>query len=425
MQILPWTTLSLVIAGDDLASAIVSGGWRGVWERPGPVLRGFLAMAPEDARRALGDVAPGARILLTCPTSWVGLRPAAIEVRQWESAKGSIQESIESFFPLSAHDAMVGVVGRTGEKGSPVGAYLLAVSRQRVKPWLDAVQRVLGRPVDAVLTPHMALLGLGLGSHPNACVIEHGAGGSMSVHRLAHGEIEELSGPGEAGPTGVHSVRWLNGVEARPQDSGAPAIGAPEQAVAAAIAERVAGDHFSPLSGRAPVAAPRWVLPAAGVLVAIGLLWGAAQISDGRYARGIARLERESADHAGTLHEAQREHEEAIRLTGLLASVEARQDAGRNDLLADLVPALSVIPREGVLYGVQIDFASVTIRGEARRASDVLRRLEETPEFHAAKQLDTAVPVEERTTEQFHIRAERAGGAPTRAAGPAPKEPAK
>lgn len=402
MQFLPWTTFAAAIVGDDLHTAVVSGSLLGVRARHGPVLREFLGMPAEEARRMLGNLPDSARPMLVVPGTMAGVRPTALPPAKWAAARTEITRSVESLFPIRAEDAALGYIGRRLPDGGEAG-YLIAADRHALKPWIDALARVLGRPVDTVVSSHMALPGLGLQSEPESEVAE--SSGSNLSHRLAFGEVTELNAPRDE----RLAARLLlpGGAPPEPVPAEAKRVSGSDLAVAAAIAPRVAGGRISPLIGR-PFAADRRWLPAAAVIAAAMLfIWLARWTESARYERGIARLDLERADRAALLEDARATRRRAMDLDARLRAVESARGPAASGMLPAVDAAQAVLPQGAFLYRVDVDPRAITIKGESARAGDVLRALEDAPEFQGARELDTPMTVEERGLEMFNIRADR------------------
>ncbi len=82
---------------------------------------------------------------------------------------------------------------------------------------------------------------------------------------------------------------------------------------------------------------------------------------------------------------------------------------GWSGVMPDLAAAHRVIPDDAFLYDLRVDNRRVFLRGEASRASDVLRSLESSPAFTAPTRQSPTQVVQERGTETFDLAATRAG----------------
>ena len=429
MRLVPWKTLSLVIDGDDLVCAGVVSTPFGVRASRGPRIAGFLRAPADEARRAMAGASTGqGRVVVTVPASWCSVRPIALRCEQWQAARPEIMRSLSSLLPLAPTDALVGVIDRSAGEGdsSNAGAYLVAIDRARLDPWLAAIRSALGTEVYAVLAPHMAMLGLGLQSAERAEVLEQRAGGGQVCHRLWRGDVTEMFAPlsDSESPRSVLRVR-LPGSDDRGGLAGAAASGqhtaaksavgvdAWDLAIAAALAPHVAPGSYVPLLGRRSTGAWRWALPAAAIALALLATWGASQTNEARFLAAAERVEREQAAWQAQLAEVERDRDETLRLVGLLEAAARGPVAVRRSVLPELAAAHAALPAEGFLYRVELDGAGVALRGESKRASDVLQALDATPGFKGARNVSTPAPVEERSSEMFDIRAERVPGAAT------------
>lgn len=402
-------TLSLVIEGADLVWARIAHGVRGARALRGGRLERALEVSPDEARRALGIIAGRAdRAMLTVPGAWCSLRPIALNVSQWPAARPEVMQSISSLLPLAPTDALVGLVERRAGETGGAGGYLVAVDRERLAPWLEWVRSVTGQDVQEIISPHMALPGLGLQRFERAEVVESQAGGAVVTHTLRRGEVVELCRAGRAGEGAEADMRLTLGGA---QLAGLPLVGTPvsaeELAIAGALSARVAPGQYAPLAGRSRQGPRRWVMPAAAAAVAILMLLGASWTSDARYEARAAALEAWQAEHEAQLREVERERARTLRLVALLNAARSGPVATAPSVLPDLALAQAVLPEKGFLYRVEVDGGGVSLRGEAQRASDVLQRLESTPGFRSARMVNTPAPVEERSLETFDVRAER------------------
>lgn len=419
MRLVPWTTLSAAIIGDDLVTAVVSRGVTGAAVRQGPVLHRFLAMPPDEARRAFAAIDPGraVRVLLTVPTSWCAVRPVPLDAKGWPRAREGVLASIEQLVPVASNDAMAGIISRraqpqpagsrTESGDDPAGAsgWLIVARRSAVAPWADAITRALGRPPTAVLAAPMAATGLGLQNADRAEVLDELAGAVSVRHTLIGGEIEDIASPlGMVDSPAPGAVRLPavgiepGGVELTPHDL----------AVAAALAEEVGAGRFVPLDGPAKSAPNRWALPVAAAIGAALLFIGAGKVSNWRYQRAIDAIAESRVALEPRQREIERTRAEAVRYAALIEN-------GVNPILKSWTPALepiadaqSAVSGDGFLYWIRADGAGVEMRGEAKQAADVLRALEApTSRFTRARLIDPVSPVPQRGLETFTVRAER------------------
>ncbi len=430
MTFLPWTTLSLVIDGDDLVSASVSGSPIGTRAARGPRVSNVLKAPSDEVRRALAGTGHSrGRVVLTVPASWCNIRPIALRRRHWQTARPEIMRSLSGLFPLAPADAIVGLIDRVADSTTPGGAkktadptaaggYLIAVDRDRLDPWLSAIRSALGREVDLVLAPHMAFFGLGLQSVERAEILEQQTSGALVCHRLWRGEITELFRPydeSESVDAAAH-LRLFSAGSGKPDSgtsNGATLIDPGELAIGAAIATRVAPERFAPLLGQPPSVALRWAPPAAAALLALAAIWGATWTMKARYLAAAERIEQRQILNEQALLDVQSDRIETLRLVALLEAAARGPAASRRSVLSDLSAAHAALPADGFLYRVEVDAGGVSLRGESQRASDVLQRLESTPGFRSARNVSSPALVEERRSEMFDVRAERAPATPT------------
>ncbi|HBS28816.1 MAG TPA: hypothetical protein DEB06_05060 [Phycisphaerales bacterium] len=289
---------------------------------------------------------------------------------------------------------------------------IIAADRARVEPWTGALALASGRPVHAVLPTHAVVLGLGLQNEERCQVLERLASGALVAHRLRWGRFTEVG----VSPSDTDASAGRRLVLDSEDRALGEVVGPEALALGAALAPLVAPSAYWPLSGPRPRAPRRWLSPLAAGLIVAALLWSAAAIAESRYERAAGALLAESESLTAPLEDAQRAKSDALRLAALLRKGVAQPAADWRRVLPDLAAAQSVIPEDGFLYRLEYDGRALGLTGEAKRASDVLTRLEATPEFDGARTLGASSIVEERSTEQFSIRADRAGAPPARAA---------
>lgn len=401
MTIFPWSILSAAVVGDDLHTALVSGSLLGVRWRAGPVLRSFRGMAPEEARRALGPLARGSRLMLVLPSSMVGCRATGVPSSRWLSAREEVLSGIQSLFPMSPEDACVGFVGRRGASGEDSG-YILAADRKVVDAWTEALSRATGSSVDVVLSSHQALLGLGVQGESETHIADHALPGEP-VHRLVYGEVAELSAA-PASESLVAAARALPGAEG---EVGSRAMSGAELAASAALALRTAPGLIGPLRGASPGSALRWVPAIAAVAAACVIPWLASATREWRYERAAAALEREAEASRPRFETIMRQRARIESFAAALGAVRGAGSGGGVSMLGMVDAVQRSVPGDAFIYRVDLDSGSMAVRGEAKRAGEVLRAIEESEEFQGAREQDAPVIAEERGLEMFHIRAER------------------
>lgn len=413
MPILPRSTISLAIEGDALVGVAVRESAAGASSRELGAVPDFLAASQSERARLASDAGDGI-LILTIPASWCAVRPIAVTRRQWKSARPELLRNVEGFFPLPADDAMVGLVDRVDESRAPASrGYLIAASRRRVEPWLEAISRAFGRRPSVILAPHMALAGLGLQQHESARVLERLPTGACVEHVLRWGAVVELArsaaAPAFESPT---SLAVVHGHAADAAPGAIAPVSSAQLAIASALAMSVASSSLAPLSGTAPRTAPTWIPAAALAALAVAMVIAGTRVSSWRESRALAQVEARRSEQAEALARVVADRDRAQQLAALIRAAEALGPASSPDLLADLQAAQEALPADGFLYRVELDAKALAIRGEAKRAGDVLRAIEESPRFHAAREMDTAAAIEERRLESFHIRAERSDSAP-------------
>lgn len=411
MSVISSTTLSAVIVGADLHLAAVVVSPLGARRRAGVVLPKFLSLPEDEARRAIESLTDSARpsVLLTIPSAWCGVRPVAVPPAMWGKARAGIIASIDSFLPISPEDAIAGYIARAGESEN-AGGYLIAARRSVAQPWIDALARATGQASIEVLSPHMAMAGLGLQHEPSAVVLERGPTGALVRHRLAFGRVSELGAPHETDQPASGTAVMLPG-DGAPPPANVRVIDPSELALAAALAKTVAPVSFVPLVGRSRSPLRAWARPAALAAACVAMLLGASAIREWRYQRAIEALSAEQEQLAPRVVEVERLRERARRLSGDVAAASKIMSTEWSRLTPVLAQAHGAVPPEGFLYKVRVDSKAVILDGESPRYLDTLRALEETAAFANARQVNPSVSVSERKMDMFSIRADREAAA--------------
>lgn len=416
MALRPVNRFSAAAIGDDLHVVRVGALGRRVRVRRGPVLRGFLSMAPEEARAALSGVSGAREVVLTCPSGMCGVRPMQLEFARWGSAKGEITRSIDRLFPLSSEEAAVGLVdaGASGGEGSG-RAYLVAAARHDIQQWSGHLERALGHEVTEVLSPHMAMLGLGLQHDQRAGVIEATPAGE-EIHWLRYGLVDELGAPWSSemdDSTTLAGARLVR-LPGAGGGGGVDELSGHDLAIGAALAPTVAGGRYSPVLGRAPAAPRRWLAPTAAAVAAGLLLWAAPGVREARYERALADLEAREAAMESDFARIEAMRGELARLRGLMEEGVGSVVKGWRSPMPDLVAIHEVLPAGAYVYDVGVTEARATIAGEAPRASDVLRALEASMAFRDPRQESPTAPVPGGERERFDFSATRASAGGSR-----------
>ena len=411
--------LSLAAIGNDLVVCLVRTSVGGATITPVTTISDALRTGHASLREGvsrLGIRLSGARIVFTCPSGMCSLRPIGLGIDNWSKARDEVLASLGRLFPMTSDNALVGLIDRRPDaiSGESAGhrAYLCAVRRDQVNPWIVMIEQALGRAPDIVLSPPMATLGLGLQQTEHAGVIERQPSGICTIHRLDHGEITALSEPWSpevdesAALAGIRLLELPTAATAQPFP-GVERIDPQQYAASCALATIVGFAHLAPLLGRTPRRLPSWVAPAAAVLLAAILVGASFPLRAARYDRAIAEAAREeSAIQPDFVRvSAQRQEAEARRNT--LQTVVQNHLNAWTPMTPDLAALREAMPDGAFIYRYTLDANHLTIHGEAPRASDVLLAIERSDAFAAAQQISPPSIADERGLERFHIRAER------------------
>lgn len=283
----------------------------------------------------------------------------------------------------------------------------MGVSAAQVKPWIELIERAAGRRVDAVLTRHMAMLGLGLQEYDRASVLEMGDEQSWgAVHRFSQGLVERL---GEAWGPGDDLSEHAVVIGAAPEGVRARVIGGDELAVGAALARAVAGGSFVTLDGSPARAVGKWLAPI-GALAAAGLLFvGASAWYESRIARASERLESRMAQISADVQQASAARGETLETMALIESARRATDDARGKMLPALVAALDAVSTGGFVYTLEISRDRLMMRGEAGRAGDVVRAIENSDAFAGARLVSPVTASRTSGNEVFDVMAAREG----------------
>lgn len=366
------------------------------------------------------DPGEKSRIILVCPSSWCAVRPIALDAPGWSKARDDVMASIESFFPLPAEDALVGYLRSHGESSvqseevpeSRCG-YLIAASRSRLKPWIDAVERITGRVVEEVIPVHAALLGLGLQKYARAQVLDAGAHGVRTLHMLEYGRVTAIEEPWSEDAQERASLMEETFVAQLPCGTetsvpgsfpnGAAELTPADVALGGALASIVAPGEYAPMIGKRTGAPKRWLAPLAAAAVAIGVFWSAGVVVESRFASASQQIASAQQSLAVPLSEAESVRSRARALIQRIETVHAASKDW-NSVLPVLFEAQGALPPDGYLYRIEIDQSRVKMAGEARSAGDVLRQIERSEVFHSAERISTAAPTPRGET--FDVQAQ-------------------
>ncbi len=401
IPMLAWKRISIVLIGQDLHIAVVRRSPLGVSAQVGPVLTDALAAPVEEIRAAVRWL-PSAPITLTCPSAWCAVRPMQVGVGDWRKARDELVRSIDRLLPIPPDDALAGVVNTASDDE---GALLVAIRRSRVQAWLDLIERVFGRAATELLTPQMAMLGLGLQGEEEATVHEPGGPATPPIRRrLRYGRPVDGGAPGG----GAEDESALLPDESNVDD---PRRVAPaDLAIAAALAREAAAGEYAPLLGSAPSPARRWASPAllgaaaALLLIAAGPTFGARLDN----AKDALRAEQDRLEpdvqHVRDLRA------RAERLRNLLEKGVSAPTRDWKSALPPLVDIHEAFGDAGFVHRLEIRPDSISVRGEAPQATTVLERLESSESLAGASL--TAPVGKSGDADVLEVRAERGDSAP-------------
>jgi len=383
MNRFPWRCLSIVITGDDLHAVGVRGGPLGGRARGPVTLAGFLSMDSDRARSELEAIDPGGEIVLTCPAAWTAVRSIAVPPGRWEAARNELRRSVDQLLPLDPADAEIGLITK-GETDGGEG-WLVGVRGSVLAPWLEAIERAMGRRVGRVLSTHMAMPGLGIQHDPSAVIIERISSFlPASVHHFEYGRPAELAEPERDADDTDRSEdeRGARRLIVDPMDAGegearwAEVVQAGDLALGAALADRVCPGVSRPIRGGSPSRARRWMAPALATAAGLVLLIGTIPLHHHRLADATSELRSEAAMLETSVREA-----EALR-SDAESSIELLREAviAPTEDWTPVLPVLAEVHRalgdDGFFQRVEVTPEDVVIRGQAPSATAVQERLE-------------------------------------------------
>lgn len=420
------TIISVLCIGSDATLAAVRMGPAGVSARKLGTLGGFADRPVEGLRRELGAIPSAGRLVLVAPPRSVAVRPIGLSVTHWRAAREEVMHSLGKLFPMTAEEACVGLIEREAPPG-PADAdphagsgYLVAARRDAIDPLAERAAQLIGRAVDEIIPHHAALLGLGLQHHSRVGLVDETPAGEVIIHRLHDGEIAELAAPwsGEvtdaAALSGLELLRLPTVGRARGERDGAlralRRISAEELAIGAAIAGRLRPRRYAPLRGRTARSAPRWAAPVAAVLAAVLVLALTPAIENARYARALDELAAETSAIEADLERARAARAETARVRELVERELRPAVAGWTPVTGDLAAALGVLPDDAYVYEVRLTPGSLRLRGEAPTTGELLRAIEDAPEFVGAARENPSSAVPMRDAETFDFSARRRTG---------------
>ncbi|MEC9372627.1 MAG: hypothetical protein VYC34_02240 [Planctomycetota bacterium] len=400
-----WTRIVGVIDGDALHLSIISSVFGRVTARRGPTLERFLSMRRDEVAAGFAGL-PNGRVTLVCPTDWCAVRPIQMRVAGWRQAREEIRHSVDRLLPLQPDDAMLGLIDVGADADPAAGACLVGVRRSAVQAWIDAVEQGADREVATVISPHMAMLGLGLQHEARSEVVEPAPGGFATAHRLAWGRPVEIGAPDAPAESGAEAQKRivLPGGEG---DASSEAVTWHDLAVAAALAPEVAPDAYSPLVGRTPSARTRWIPAAAAAVVALGLFVAAGQVYAARLEQGAeaARDQQQRLeDEVRAAHELRRQAERRMQLLdeGIAAST-----SDWRSVLPAIADVHAALGEDGHLRRLQLGPDSILLGGEAPNAGALLERLEESERLQGATLISPVSKSSQSGWDVFDVRINR------------------
>jgi hypothetical protein len=401
------TALSLVIDGDDLQAVAVTTGRR-ARVRASVRLGGFLDMPTELARARLAEIDPGGRVILTVPSAWCVHRPVQVSWKDWPKARDEIHASLDQLVPLDAESTSIGHI-QTGASG-----WLLATPMQRTKPWQERISAALGRPIDSMLTTHMASLGLGFQNSQRAEFID-ASSPELPPTRLAFEggrpiALEETAEPRASvdGP-GRRFVLVPGGGTPAGASTTPPGerLGPGDMAVAAAIAQRIAPGVYHPLVGSPPSTLRSLVAPVAAAVAAVACLFAAPMVYnaslDAADAENVAQI-RALESSAARVEEIRAE---ATRMDAMLRDAVIAPTSDWSIVLPVLADVFDAVGESGYLHRLDLSGDQLAIRGEAPGATRILEQLDRSPHFENVALVAPVTPGSTRDLVIFEIRASR------------------
>jgi len=419
MLIGPRTIVCACGVGADLHFAVIEASALGVRATTGPVVRDVLHASPDVLRRAAPGLPRTGTVVFVCPTEMTAVRPIGVGVSGFLSARADLHRSIGRLVPIAPENALIGLVERHGappgdadaQAGSDVTGYIFAARRDAMDAWTEKVRTIVGRGPDAVLSPAMALIGVGGQRTESLVALERTSTGAQLAHSFRFGRATELAQPIDSDR--LASIQSAGAVvRSIPTPSGAHEhvgtipLSPTELAIGGGMAMVMGGGEFAPLIGAPPRATPRWAPGIAAMIGAVVLVWGAIAVRGYRYEHAIESLAREEATLDAEVARVQSMRAESARLTSLVRDGVGATTARWSPRLPDVAAVASIIPDGSYLYSIGVSNAGVNIQGEAPKASTVLGALEASPRFAKADRRDPTVAIPEKSTEIFSLHAE-------------------
>jgi len=399
----PKSFLSFAIVDADLFVVRVVVGPRAPRVTHSQVIERFLSLSDQDAKVALRPFAQtSGRALLTAPSSWCSVRPIALTTRDWPKAKAEIMRSIDRLVPMTPDDALVGLVNLYDDSLTPVAGRLIAIHTRSLDPWRHAIEAALDRPIAAVLSPHMAMLGLGLQDEPHTLIIEPDPAGQSLQHELTLGLPTSI-----AEPPDLDSNNTQTNATVLPGSDAASTVTGAELAVASALASLAAPNAFAPLDGRTPSRRIEWLAPAAALIAAAALFIAAPMIFHARFRAGIERSKAQQSALVEPFNTVRDLRHNAEKLARQLNEGVAATTASWHSVLPALAQAQASLPADGFLNRLSIDDQSVTISGDASDTPAILQRLEASDALTSARRTGPLSPSSFPGLDHFEMRAAR------------------
>lgn len=366
------------------------------------------------------EAGTAAAFTLVVPTSWCSIRPMPLGVRSWSTAREELAATAEKLFPMSSDDALLGLLEAVPaeaaidtEQPQPRG-FVVAISRSRLKPVREALERLMGMPCAEVLALPMCVASMGMQGEAVASVIEDASSPMALRHTLEFGLVRALAEPagfsGGEMPEKTITIEADAGYEAR---AARTRLGPVDVAIAAGLLPSVLAGRYVPLVGRAPRAANRWAMPAAAAVLAGLMVMGGFWARDARYRSAAADLEAQTAELSATAQTSSAMRVAAADTARMVEKGVSPTLKGWRSVLPVLREAQSAVPADGFAYRIEVTPTEIVLQGEAKRLNDVIEAVEAGREMTGARIVDPPVPIQERGLETFHVRAMRrdsAGG---------------
>lgn len=411
-------TVGVALAGNTAAAVLVRRTPLGVRTTTLGTATDIDSLDVTARRDLLGftSVPGNARVVVSLPSSICALRPIGLGRAAFRAARQELAAASGDLFPFPADETDLGFIElvTNSESLSPaaptddtsaVSGCLVAVHRPRLDAALTPIAEAMGRPVHAVLSPHMAMLGLGLQSQHTCRISEVSPFGQTLIHELCHGLPVRLARP--ALPEGDALPDFAFPDETVPDKAALSRL-----AEATALASAVAPAAFLPLRGPAPSPALRWLPPAALAACAALLASVALSVSNARYNAAADAAAQEQAAITQSFAAASDDAAELERIAAVLQSAQELGLSDNDGSFDALAAAITLLPQDAYLERIAIEPESVRLVGGAARAQQVLRSLEQSPRFARATQNGAYVRIGMGSVahwESFDLSAERSG----------------